>query len=90
MKELKEISIRAQEGGPGLLFPIPFFLPPSLISHTVSVDVKHHAERKKLASELRNCVSVNREVGFGSHIPYPTVPSPVANKPYGFCGRKAP
>ena len=37
---------RAQElceqgGGPGLSFPNPI-LPPSLINHTVYVDVKHH------------------------------------------------
>ena len=31
---------------------------------------------------------MNREVGLSSHSP--ARPSPVPDKPYGFCGRKAP
>ena len=53
---------------------------PVLISHTVSADVKHH-ERRRLCAELRRCV--NSEVGL-------THSSPVPNKPYDVCGRKAP
>ena len=34
-----------QGGGPGFSFPILFF-PPSLISHRVAVDAKHHEEKK--------------------------------------------
>ena len=34
-----------QGGGPWISFPIPFF-PPSLISLTVSLDVKHHERRQ--------------------------------------------
>ena len=37
-------------------------------------------------SELRSCV--NGELGLGSHSLSHS--SPVPNKPYGFCGRKAP
>ena len=48
-----------QGGGPGLSFPVPFF-PPSLISHEVSVDIKHDLKKK----ELRSCV--NREVDLSS------------------------
>ena len=59
MKERRRAHIRAQElceqgGGPNLSFPIPFL--PSLISHVVSVDVKHHERRKD--TELRSCVKV--------------------------------
>ena len=44
--ERRRHEVRVQEpceqgGGPGLSFPIPLF-PPSLISRTVSEDVKHH------------------------------------------------
>ena len=55
------------------LIPYPI-LPPFLINHTLTVDVKHH-ERKKdtRASELMSCV--NREVGWAwALIPYPILP----------------
>ena len=43
------------------LIPYPI-LPPSLISHTVSVDIKHRERSEEIQpSELRGCV--NREVG---------------------------
>ena len=45
---------------------IPYsILPLSLISRTVSVDVKHHGRRSRRTTELRSCV--NREVGLGSY-----------------------
>ena len=70
-----------REVGLGLIaYPI---LPASLISRTVSVDVKRH---DRVVSEFRSCV--NREVGLGL-IAYPILPAS-SNKPYGFCGRKAP
>ena len=48
-----------------VLIPYPI-LPPSLINHKVSVDVKHRERRRYSNSpELRSCV--NREVGLGSH-----------------------
>ena len=56
------------------------------MNHMVSVDVKHHHEKKKLASELRS--RVNKEVCLGLSFPIPFSPS-VPNKPYGLCGRKA-
>ena len=69
----------------GLGFPIPYpTFPPSLTSHMVSVDVEHHERKKK--ADLRGCV--NRAVGLGSHSLSHS--SPVPNKPYGFCGRRAP
>ena len=46
-------AVSEQGGGPGLSFPIPN-LPPSLISHTVSVDVKHREIR--WTTELRSCI----------------------------------
>ena len=58
------------------------------------------AELKERVAELRSCVAelkervaelgscVNREVGLGSHSLSHS--SPVPNKPYSFCGRKAP
>ena len=69
----KNFIFRAQglcEHGGGLwwvLIPYPILiaypiLHPSLIYHTVSVDVRHHHERI-LFLELRGCV--NMEVGFG-------------------------
>ena len=58
--------------------------PPSLISHTISVDVKHY-ERRRLCAERKSCV--DREVGLGSYSQSHS--SPVPTKPYGFCGRKA-
>ena len=56
-RQTQESSVRFQElceqgGGPGLSFPSP--LPPSLISHTVSVDVQRHEIRKKTASDSRS------------------------------------
>ena len=57
------------------LIPYPI-LPPSLISHTVSVDIKHHERSEEIQpSELRGCV--NREVGLDSHpiiMAYPILP----------------
>ena len=68
-----------------------FHFPPSLISHTVSVDVKPRGKRRRrkekekkrkkkkkkgCGSEFRICV--NREMGLDSHIPYPTL-QPVPN-----------
>ena len=56
--------------------------PPSLISLTVSVDVKHNERRLCRAHEL--C-----EQGGGPGISFPFPFHPVPNKPYGFCGREA-
>ena len=58
-------------------------LPPSLINHTVSVDVKHH-ERMKYEEKARRsraqelCESRGGRPGL-----------PVHNGPYGLCGRWA-
>ena len=62
--------------------------PQSLISHVVSVDVKHHERKENTrASVLRSCVT--REGGGpGLSFPYPF--SLVRDKPYSFCGCKAP
>ena len=55
----RRVGIRVQElceqgGGPGLIFPIPFCHRPSLISHVLSVDVKHHWwKRKKKRKEKK-------------------------------------
>ena len=60
---------------------------PSLQRLTVSVDVKatRMKQEEPCASQLRSCV--NRELGLGSHSLSHS--SPVPNKPYSFCGRKA-
>ena len=71
--------VNREVGGPGPLFPIPFFLP-SLTNDVVFVDVKHQ-ERKKdsRGPELRSCE--NREVGGpGPLFPTPFFP-PVHDKP---------
>ena len=59
---------------------------PSLIGLTVYVGVKHHERRRGFHAELRSCL--NREVGLGPH--FLSHSSPVPNKPYCFCARKAP
>ena len=43
--QLRTPELREQGGGPGFSFPVLFF-PPSLISHRVAVDAKHHEEKK--------------------------------------------
>ena len=59
-----------------LRIPYPI-LPPSLINHTVSVDVKHHdRRRRRRTTELRSCV--NREVGLGL-IAYTVLPPSLIN-----------
>ena len=51
-------------GGPGLTFPMPFT---PLISHTVSVEVKHHETKNTVTAEIRSCVKVEVAVlGFPS------------------------
>ena len=58
-----------------LLTSSPTPIRPSLISHTVFVDVKHLERRKMWTTERRSCV--NKEVGLGSQafFPYPILPS---------------
>ena len=91
---------RAQElceqgGRPGLSFPIS----PSLISHTVSVDVKHRERRRKKKKEKEKRKKEKRKkekkkkndraqqlFEAWAVIPYP-ISFPVPNKPCGFCGR---
>ena len=56
------------------------------MNRMVSVDVKHHHEKKKLASQLRSRGEQGGVSGLSFPIPFsPSVP----NKPYGLCGRKA-
>ena len=90
-KEEKKCPLRAQDlceqgGGPRFSLPIPFSRP-SLISPTVSVDVQHHERRKPLC-HIPEAVWTGRSVW--TVIAYPIYFSPIPNKPYGFCGRKAP
>ena len=77
--------------------PLPH-LRPSLISLIVSVNVKHHVYLK--FSHLRpSIISLMVFVDVQHHVYLLTYyrhnlpllpPSPVTNKPYGFCGRTAP
>ena len=60
---------------------------PSLISPTVSVDVQHHERRKPLC-HIPEAVWTGRSVW--TLTAYPIYFSPIPDKPYGFCGRKAP
>ena len=62
-------------GGPGLSFPMPF-IPLSLISHTVSVEVKHHETQKCCHGRVQElCESRGGRPG---------LPAPKN----GICGRK--
>ena len=50
---VQELCEQPQGGGPGLPFPTPVF-PPSLISHTLSVDVMRHERRRGHFPEKEN------------------------------------
>ena len=75
------------------LIPYPI-LPPSLISLMVSVDVKYHktittkTEEKNTGDQSSGRSCMNSEASLGSQSLSHSSPAP--NKPYGFCGRKAP
>ena len=60
---------------------------PSLIIHTVSVDGKAPGKKKTKRDDRAQKLC---EQGGGPWLSFPIPFSPVPNKPYGFCGRKAP
>ena len=64
-------------------------LSPSLISHTVSVAVKHHElEEAEPTDRVQELYEQGDGMGLGSHSLSHSLPVP--NKHDGFCGRKAP